>query len=60
LGNYRSSARRGGRRKLARVQHDDLGGCFGRVKQYIDALLQEIIEPALQSGPFVGAALRCR
>jgi type VI secretion system protein ImpJ len=43
---------------LPAYNHDDLGGCFGRVKLYIDALLQEIVEPAYKVVPFVGAALR--
>src|SRR5439155_22533417 len=44
--------------ELPAYNHDDLGGCFGRVKQYIDALLQEIVEPAYKVAPFVGAGLR--
>jgi type VI secretion system protein ImpJ len=44
--------------ELPAYNHDDLGPCFGRVKQYIDALLQEIVEPAYKVVPFIGAALR--
>ncbi len=44
--------------ELPAYDHDDLGGCFGRVKQYIEALLHEIVEPAYKVQPFVGAGLR--
>jgi type VI secretion system protein ImpJ len=44
--------------ELPAYNHDDLGGCFGRVKQYIDALLYDIVEPAYKVAPFVGAGLR--
>jgi type VI secretion system protein ImpJ len=44
--------------ELPAYNHDDLGGCFGRVKQYIDALLHEIVEPAYKVVPFIGAGLR--
>src|SRR5262249_52162200 len=38
--------------------HDDLGGCFYRAKQYVDALLDILVEPAYKERPFVGAGLR--
>jgi type VI secretion system protein ImpJ len=44
--------------ELPRYDHDDLGGCFWKVKQYIDALLNDVEEPAYQERPFVGAGLR--
>jgi len=43
---------------LPRYDHDDLGGCFHRVKNYIDALLDTIVEPGYKERPFRGAALR--
>jgi type VI secretion system protein ImpJ len=43
---------------LPRYDHDDLGGCFYQVKNYIDALLDKIVEPDYQQRPFVGAGLR--
>jgi type VI secretion system protein ImpJ len=44
--------------ELPRYDHDDLGGCFYRVKNYIDAMLDEIIEPDYKERAFVGAGLR--
>jgi type VI secretion system protein ImpJ len=44
--------------ELPRYDHDDLGGCFYRVKQYIDALLDRIVEPEYKQRPFEGAGLR--
>ena len=44
--------------ELPRYDHDDLGGCFWQVKQYIDALLSDVEEPAYQERPFIGAGLR--
>ncbi len=43
---------------LPAYDHDDLGGCFYRVKQYIDFLLDKIIEPDYKQRPFEGAGLR--
>jgi type VI secretion system protein ImpJ len=43
---------------LPRYDHDDLGGCFYRVKQYLDALLDLLLEPEYKERPFVGAGLR--
>src|SRR5262245_21033296 len=43
---------------LPRYDHDDLGGCFYRVKQYIDALFADAPQPDYMERPFVGAALR--
>jgi type VI secretion system protein ImpJ len=43
---------------LPRYDHDDLGGCFYRVKQHIDTLLNLVVEPAYKERPFVGAGLR--
>jgi type VI secretion system protein ImpJ len=44
--------------ELPRYDHDDLGGCFYRVKQYIDALLDCLVEPEYKERPFIGAGLR--
>jgi len=44
--------------ELAKYDHDDLGGCFWRVKQHIDALLDIVVEPEYKERPFIGAGLR--
>jgi type VI secretion system protein ImpJ len=44
--------------ELPRYDHDDLGGCFWRVKQLIDALLDKMLEPAYKERTFVGAGMR--
>ena len=44
--------------ELPRYDHDDLGGCFYRVKQYLDGLLNILVEPEYKERPFVGAGLR--
>lgn len=44
--------------ELPRYDHDDLGGCFYKVKQYIDGLLNEVDEPTYEEAPFIGAGLR--
>ncbi|MBI3408937.1 MAG: type VI secretion system baseplate subunit TssK [Planctomycetes bacterium] len=41
---------------LPRYDHDDLGGCFYRVKQYLDSV--EISEPIYEERPFIGEELR--
>lgn len=38
--------------------HDDLGGCFYRVKVYLDTLLDILPEPEYKERPFVGMGLR--
>ena len=43
---------------LPRYDHDDLAGCFYRVKQYLDALLDELVEPEYKERPFIGAGMR--
>ncbi len=43
---------------LPRYDHDDLGGCFHRLRQYLDAFLDVFVEPAYKERPFVGAGLR--
>ncbi len=43
---------------LPKYDHDDLGGCFYRVKQYIDMLLNKLVEPEYKERPFIGAAMR--
>ncbi|MBV9122956.1 MAG: type VI secretion system baseplate subunit TssK, partial [Planctomycetes bacterium] len=44
--------------ELPRYDHDDLGGCFYRAKQYIDDLLNIVREPEYTQRPFIGAGLR--
>lgn len=44
--------------ELPQYDHDDLGTCFWRVKQYIDGLLDIVIEPEYKERPFIGAGLR--
>jgi type VI secretion system protein ImpJ len=44
--------------ELPRYDHDDLGGCFWRLKHYLDAVLTEVEEPAYQERPFIGIGLR--
>jgi type VI secretion system protein ImpJ len=44
--------------ELPRYDHDDLGGCFYRVKQYLDDLLGEVEEPTYQEREFEGQGLR--
>ncbi|MFO0949010.1 MAG: type VI secretion system baseplate subunit TssK [Planctomycetota bacterium] len=44
--------------ELPKYDHDDLGTCFYRVKQYIDALLDIVVEPIYKERTFVGAGLR--
>lgn len=38
--------------------HDDLGGCFLRVKWYLDALLDILPEPEYKERPFIGIGSR--
>ena len=44
--------------ELPRYDHDDLGRCFYRVRQQIDALLDILVEPEYKEQPVVGAGLR--
>lgn len=44
--------------ELPRYDHDDLGRCFWRLKQYIDGLLDVVVEPDYKERAFVGAGLR--
>jgi type VI secretion system protein ImpJ len=44
--------------ELPRYDHDDLGGCFYRVRNYLDDLFDKIIEPDYKERPFEGAGLR--
>jgi type VI secretion system protein ImpJ len=43
---------------LPRYDHDDLGGCFWRVKQYIDDLVREGPKLEYVEQPFIGAGMR--
>ena len=44
--------------ELPRYDHDDLAGCFYRIKKHIDALLDVVVEPDDKERPFVGAGYR--
>jgi type VI secretion system protein ImpJ len=44
--------------ELPRYDHDDLGGCFYRVKQYIYDFFEEVPPLEYKERPFVGAGLR--
>ena len=44
--------------ELPKYDHDDLGTCFYRVKQYLDELLELMVEPAYKERPFIGAGMR--
>lgn len=44
--------------ELPRYDHDDLGGCFWRVKQYLDDLLAEVRELSYEEREFEGQGLR--
>jgi type VI secretion system protein ImpJ len=45
---------------LPKYDHDDLGTCFYRIKQYIDDLLNYVKEPEYKKQDFVGAGLQMR
>jgi type VI secretion system protein ImpJ len=44
--------------ELPKYDHDDLGGCFYKVKQYIDDFFEEVPALEYKERPFVGAGLR--
>ena len=44
--------------ELPRYDHDDLGGCFYKLKQFLDGLLNEVDEPTYEERAFIGAGLR--
>jgi type VI secretion system protein ImpJ len=44
--------------ELPPYDHDDLGTCFYRVKQYIDMLLDILVEPDYEQREFEGAGLQ--
>jgi type VI secretion system protein ImpJ len=44
--------------ELPRYDHDDLGGCFYRVRQYFDQLLNEMPVDSYEERPFIGQDLR--
>jgi type VI secretion system protein ImpJ len=44
--------------ELPKYDHDDLGGCFYKVRQHIDGLLDAFVEPEYKERRFVGAGLR--
>jgi type VI secretion system protein ImpJ len=46
--------------ELPLYDHDDLGGCFFRVKQHLDALLNVIMEVGYGERPFIGHGLQIR
>ncbi len=43
---------------IPRYNHDDLAGCFYRLKQYLDELLSIVPEPDYQERPFIGTGIR--
>lgn len=43
---------------IPRYDHDDLGGCFFRLKSYLDDLLSIVPEPDYQERAFIGNGLR--
>jgi type VI secretion system protein ImpJ len=46
--------------ELPRYDHDELGRCFYTAKQYIDMLLNILVEPEYKERPFIGAGLQMR
>jgi type VI secretion system protein ImpJ len=44
--------------ELPRYNHDDLGSCFGAMKNHLDAQLDIVVEPDYKERPFIGAGLR--
>ena len=50
-GNYRPP-------EVPLYDHDDLGGCFFRIKRYLDGLFDRIVEPEYKQVPFEGHGLR--
>jgi type VI secretion system protein ImpJ len=43
---------------LPRYNHDDLGGCFHRIRNYLDELVDIAVEPDYDEADFVGRGLR--
>ena len=43
---------------LPPYDHDDLAGCFYRIKQYTDGLLDVMVEPEYKERAFIGAGMR--
>jgi type VI secretion system protein ImpJ len=43
---------------LPKYDHDDLGGCFYRIRREIDNLLRGIYKPDYKERPFIGTGLR--
>jgi len=43
---------------IPRYNHDDLGGCFYRLRHHLDHLLAIVPEPDYQERPFIGTGLR--
>lgn len=43
---------------VPRYDHDDLGGCFFKLKRYIDEILDLVVEPEYKDRAFIGAGLR--
>jgi type VI secretion system protein ImpJ len=44
--------------QMPAYDHDDLGGCFYRLKQLLDGLMDLVFEPEYRTRPFEGAGLR--
>ena len=45
---------------IPRYNHDDLGGCFYQLKNYLDDLLSIVPEPDYKERPFVGDGLQLK
>jgi type VI secretion system protein ImpJ len=44
--------------ELPRYDHDDLGACFGDIRDYLNTQLDIVVEPEYKERPFIGAGLR--
>jgi type VI secretion system protein ImpJ len=44
--------------RLPQYDHDDLGGCFYRVKNYLDTILDDMGPAEYQERPFIGTGLQ--
>lgn len=60
IGHFAVFSKRIGPRvpQLPRYDHDDLGGCFYALKNYIDTILDDLGPPEYQERPFIGTGLQ--
>src|SRR5262249_59420432 len=60
VGQFAVFSRRVGPRtpRLPQYDHDDLGGCFYTVKNYLDTILDDMGPPEYQERPFIGTGLQ--